>query len=77
VLLIFVLGLFPRPILKRMEPSVQKFTRDFGRRVAEPDGPAHLYGTMPARDTAQMQKNLDDAARGAQAAADALKAGGQ
>jgi NADH-quinone oxidoreductase subunit M len=77
VLLIFLLGLFPRRILKRMEPSVQKFTRDFGRRVAEPDGPAHLYGTMPARDTAQMQKNLDDAARGAQAAADALKAGGQ
>jgi NADH-quinone oxidoreductase subunit M len=39
-------GLFPRPALQVMEPSVQKFIRDFGRRVAEPDGPPHVYGTL-------------------------------
>ncbi len=40
-------GLFPRPLLAVMEPSVQKFVRDFGQRVGEPDGPAHIYGTLP------------------------------
>jgi NADH-quinone oxidoreductase subunit M len=45
---IFLGGMFPRPLLVVMEPSVQKFTRDFGRRVAEPDGPAHIYGAPPA-----------------------------
>ena len=40
-------GLFPRPLLRVMEPSVQKFVRDFGSRVAEPDGPAHIYGSLP------------------------------
>ncbi|HEY5944703.1 MAG TPA: NADH-quinone oxidoreductase subunit M, partial [Kofleriaceae bacterium] len=44
---IFLGGLFPRPLLAVMEPSVQKFTRDFGRRVAEPDGPPHIYGSLP------------------------------
>ena len=45
---IFLMGLFPRPMLQVMEPSVQKFMRDFGRRVGEPDGPAHVYGSLPA-----------------------------
>jgi NADH-quinone oxidoreductase subunit M len=40
-------GLFPRPLLAVMEPSVQKFTRDFAKRVAEPDGPAHVFGSPP------------------------------
>lgn len=40
-------GLFPRPLLAVMEPSVQKFTREFGKRVAEPDGPPHIYGQQP------------------------------
>jgi NADH-quinone oxidoreductase subunit M len=44
---IFLGGVFPRPLLAVMEPSVQKFTRDFSRRVAEPDGPAHIYGSLP------------------------------
>jgi NADH-quinone oxidoreductase subunit M len=52
---IFLGGLFPRPLLVVMEPSVQKFTRDFGRRVAEPDGPAHVYGSLPQK-TAQATK---------------------
>ena len=49
---IFLMGLFPRPLLQVMEPSVQKFMRDFGRRVAEPDGPSHTYGSLPAAPAA-------------------------
>ncbi len=66
VILIFVLGLFPRPILAVMEPSTQKFLRDFRTRVAEPDGPSHVYGTLPAT-TDDMAKNLDKAIDGANA----------
>jgi len=54
-LAIFLGGMFPRPLLQVMEPSVQKFTRDFGRRVAEPDGPAHVYGSLPAQPTQPTQ----------------------
>jgi NADH-quinone oxidoreductase subunit M len=46
-ILIFLGGVYPKPLLNIMEPSVQKFTRDFQRRVAEPDGPPHVYGTLP------------------------------
>jgi NADH-quinone oxidoreductase subunit M len=45
---IFLLGLFPRPLLSVMEPSVDKFVGDFDHRVGEPDGPPHLFGSMPA-----------------------------
>jgi NADH-quinone oxidoreductase subunit M len=45
---ILVGGLFPKVPLNVMEPSVQKFTRDFARRVNEPDGPPHVYGSLPA-----------------------------
>ncbi|MDX2090882.1 MAG: NADH-quinone oxidoreductase subunit M [Kofleriaceae bacterium] len=79
VILIFVLGLFPKQILKVMEPSVQRFTIEFRDRVDEPDGPAHVYGTLPVRqagDAAAMQKNLDEMAKGAQNAAGAFNAGG-
>jgi len=43
---IFLLGLFPRAVLAAMEPSVQKFSNDFKRRVAECDGPSHTYGSV-------------------------------
>jgi NADH-quinone oxidoreductase subunit M len=43
---IFAMGVAPRPLLVVMEPSVQKFTRDFARRIGECDGPAHIYGTI-------------------------------
>jgi NADH-quinone oxidoreductase subunit M len=46
-IVIFLGGVFPRPLLTVMEPSVQKFTRDFGHRVSEPDGPPHIYGSLP------------------------------
>jgi NADH-quinone oxidoreductase subunit M len=76
---IFLMGMFPRPLLVVMEPSVQKFIRDFHKRVAEPDGPPHIYGSLPARQApaqaqaqAQIQKNLDAAAKGAEGVGKAL-----
>ncbi len=69
VLGIFLMGLFPRPLLVVMEPTVQKFTRDFARRVAECDGPSHSFGSIncsaSAKTTADIQNNLDGVARGA------------
>jgi len=63
---IFVLGLAPRPLLVAMEPAVQKFMRDFGRHVTEPDCAPHTYGAgcnkPPAAD---VQKTLDAVAKGA------------
>jgi NADH-quinone oxidoreductase subunit M len=46
-LAIFLLGLFPRPILTTMQPSVDKFLHDYTKRLDEPDGPPHMYG-LPA-----------------------------
>jgi hypothetical protein len=43
---IFLLGAFPSSLLVVMEPSVQKFTREFGRKVAECDAPVHTYGAI-------------------------------
>jgi NADH-quinone oxidoreductase subunit M len=50
---IFAGGLFPRPLLNVMEPSVNKFISDFDRRVAEPDGAPHAYGSLPAAPEAK------------------------
>jgi NADH-quinone oxidoreductase subunit M len=47
VLAIFVMGLAPRRILKSMEPSVSNLLRTYRRHLDEPNGPAHLYGTLP------------------------------
>jgi len=40
---IFALGLFPRPLLAVMEPSVNKLIADFGAHVSECDAPTHTY----------------------------------
>ena len=45
VIAIFFMGIYPRPFLKYMEPSVQGFLTTFKARLAEPDGPARLQGT--------------------------------
>jgi NADH-quinone oxidoreductase subunit M len=45
---IVLLGLFPRPFLNYMEPSVEKFVTEYSARVAEPDCPAHVYGDTKA-----------------------------
>ena len=43
--LIVLGGLFPRPLLQVMEPSVKSFIADFHRRVAEPDcATPHIFG---------------------------------
>jgi NADH-quinone oxidoreductase subunit M len=42
---IFLGGLFPKPLLNVMEPSVKSFISDFHRRVAEPDcASPHIFG---------------------------------
>jgi NADH-quinone oxidoreductase subunit M len=48
VLAIFAMGVYPKPFLQYMEPSVQGFLADFREGVAEPDGPARLRGTPVA-----------------------------
>jgi NADH-quinone oxidoreductase subunit M len=46
---IFLMGMFPRPILNAMEPAVHRFTEDFSRRLtdsgreADPEGPPRHY----------------------------------
>jgi len=45
---IFLGGLFPKPLLQVMEPSVKQFISDFDRRVGEPDGPPHVFGAGAA-----------------------------
>jgi NADH-quinone oxidoreductase subunit M len=71
VIAIFAMGLAPRKILKTMEPSVNSFIRTYHRHLAEPDGPAHIYGTLPdpaapaapAPTAADVNKQLDDLAK--------------
>nr|HEX4315941.1 NADH-quinone oxidoreductase subunit M [Kofleriaceae bacterium] len=50
-LAIFVLGVYPKPILESMEKSVIKFRAELDAHVTEPDGPAHLYGATPLPPT--------------------------
>jgi hypothetical protein len=45
-------GLFPAKPLSVMEPSVQKFLRDFSSHVGEPDAPPHIYGKLPSPPSA-------------------------
>jgi NADH-quinone oxidoreductase subunit M len=46
---IFLMGFFPRPFLKSMEPSVRRFLNEYTMRLAEPDGPSHLQGAAAAQ----------------------------
>ena len=60
---IFAMGIAPRPILRTMEPSVRDFLRTYNAHVQEPDGPAHIYGTLPDPAQAALQQDLDAIAR--------------
>jgi NADH-quinone oxidoreductase subunit M len=42
VVMIFAMGIFPRPFLARMEPSVAGFLAGYHAKLAEGDGPARL-----------------------------------
>jgi NADH-quinone oxidoreductase subunit M len=46
VIAIFAMGLFPRPFLRTMEPSVAAFLSDMKSRRGECDGPSHRYGEL-------------------------------
>ena len=81
---IFALGLFPRPLLNVMEPSVEKFIKDFDKRVTDCDMPdavqaeacktqVHVFGLPPPAISAQIEKQLDAVAAGAQGVADGMK----
>jgi NADH-quinone oxidoreductase subunit M len=71
VVLIFVLGFFPRPFLATMEPSVKAFVADYHEKLALPDGPARM---MSADDVAPaaIKAKLDGAAAKLDAIADRL-----
>ena len=47
VIVIFVMGLAPKPFLKTMQPAVNTLLRDYKSHLAEPDGPSHIYGQAP------------------------------
>jgi NADH-quinone oxidoreductase subunit M len=62
---IFVMGLAPGPMLKTMKPSVNKFLTVYANRLAEADGPAHLYGhAPPAKATIAVSGTASGAASG-------------
>jgi NADH-quinone oxidoreductase subunit M len=48
---IFVMGLFPTPFLKTMDPTVDLFVSRFEAKLAEPDGPAHIIGQAAVTPT--------------------------
>ena len=50
VIAIFAMGLFPRPFLKTMEPTVAAFVSDMKNRLGECDGPPHRYGELRPTD---------------------------
>jgi NADH-quinone oxidoreductase subunit M len=46
VIAIFAMGLFPRPLLRVMEPSVSALVGEMKNRLGECDGPAHRFGEL-------------------------------
>lgn len=80
---IFAMGMFPRQILRSMEPTTRTFLVNYGTRLAEPDGPPHLYGqAVPTRDgrnagsAVDLKQQLDKLAADAAATKRAMQAAG-
>ncbi len=44
---IIAMGVFPRQVLRSMEGTTKSFLASYATRLAEPDGPPHLYGQLP------------------------------
>lgn len=44
---IFVLGMYPKPVLEIMDPATDRFITQFKEKLAEPDAPAHIKGSPP------------------------------
>jgi NADH-quinone oxidoreductase subunit M len=64
---IVLMGVFPRPFLKPMEPAVFKFLNSYHARLAEPDGPSHLEGTAAlGAAAARLEETVDRAVAGEQ-----------
>lgn len=47
VLGIVIMGMYPKPFLRVMDPAVKQFIQSFHEKLAEPDGPAHIKGSPP------------------------------
>jgi NADH-quinone oxidoreductase subunit M len=75
VIAIFLGGIFPRPLLRIMEPSVEKFVKDMQTRVNECDKPdltdtqkawcrttTHKFGEKAPPQSAELRHDLDRAA---------------
>ncbi len=52
VVLIFVMGIYPKEFLSKMEPAVQRFITDYQKKLEQPDGPARSL-LVPSRDPAE------------------------
>jgi NADH-quinone oxidoreductase subunit M len=76
VLAIFAMGMFPRKILGSMEATTKAFLASYGTRLAEPDGPPHLYGQAPpaAVSADEVRKTLGQLSRDAAATNRTLQA---
>jgi NADH-quinone oxidoreductase subunit M len=46
--MIFVMGVAPRPFLRAMKPSVDRFVAAYHEKLAQPDGPAHVFASALA-----------------------------
>jgi NADH-quinone oxidoreductase subunit M len=51
VVMIFVMGVFPRPFLNKMHASVDAFVTTYQSRLAEGDGPARIRGGLRSGDS--------------------------
>ncbi len=59
IIMIFVMGIWPRPFLKTMEPSVMQFIDNYERKLAIPDGPAQVIGDIGDNTTAMLDATID------------------
>jgi NADH-quinone oxidoreductase subunit M len=60
VILIFGLGVMPKPLLKIMEPSVNAFIVKYKDKLDEPDGPSHMMGQLPSDDEVALRDAQDE-----------------